>query len=321
MLACPLYKKDARRHRRCAAYTSRKISHVKQHIYRTHVQSPYCPRCGTTFERLCALNQHLMAVCTTGSFPEPDGITLQQRNALGRRVSPGLSLEGQWYAVFDIVCPGHPRPTSPYLDSELSEETFSALRLFFTGDVGVDIIYTTLARSGEWREGDEASLRDAISRGLGDLVDRWASLQSAEARAERLVERVVPTYNSSTGRSIPSTWIDSEYLHDSNSQHGTISSDATPSGGHMLVGQDSNSGYEPPQDSTPMEVGPGNTDGPGTAPVQIDLTDFNDTNHSVPILESVSDTEAQEPAILPHEDAALLEQLGNIDWLNVRWNA
>lgn len=97
---------------------------------------------------------------------------------LADRSSPHLTIAEQWFTVFDIVCPGQARPLSPYHDSEVSEVVFTELREFVTGTLGTEIVFSGLRQSVAFGPQIEASLREALSRGLGNLIDGWIMRRS-----------------------------------------------------------------------------------------------------------------------------------------------
>lgn len=84
-----------------------------------------------------------------------------------------MTIAEQWFVVFDIVCPGQAHPLSPYHDSEVSEVVFTDLREFVTGTSGVNIVFSELHQSVALGPQIETSLREALSRGLGNLIDGW----------------------------------------------------------------------------------------------------------------------------------------------------
>lgn len=121
--ACPFAKKDTTGHRTCYRYCLTRIRDVKQHLKRCHRMPEYCPRCSELFDDEERRNEHLRgASCEVGPPPQIEGISKAQQSQLGRRVASQMSEEDQWFTVFDILFPGHPRPRSPYMDWELSEQ-------------------------------------------------------------------------------------------------------------------------------------------------------------------------------------------------------
>lgn len=175
-LACPFAKKDPVRWRSCYRHELSKISYVKQHLYRAHLQPPYCHRCGRTYERQDDLSAHARSAtpCDVRSFATPEGLTAEQRQRLSERLSSKLSDEQRWYAVFEIVFPGHPRPGTPYVDPDMSED-LSSFR-------------DHIARHGarilvdEYRRIEGAcpsSLEATMQRGLEQISSSWLSLRSS----------------------------------------------------------------------------------------------------------------------------------------------
>lgn len=182
--ACPFFKKDPAKWRACHKHELRKISYVKQHLYRTHNAQPYCPICGEIFkayQREERLNQHLrLRECEPKTFEPPQGITWQQREQLSRRVPARLSEEEQWFMVFDIVFPGHPRPSTPYIHPDMSEDLSSYLE--FAATQGSRVLKRSFLRNAKsFSDGrfDEAALESLFRQGLDDLRRQWVSKQSS----------------------------------------------------------------------------------------------------------------------------------------------
>ncbi|KZL71831.1 hypothetical protein CT0861_10333 [Colletotrichum tofieldiae] len=115
-LACPFYKEDGRKHHKCLQLQLSRIRDVKQHLSRKHMQPHFCPSCGRTFRALEDQREHIrLRTCDNGNFLPPDGITQDQQKDLSARVDRKLQERDQWFAVWDIVFPGKPRPESPYV--------------------------------------------------------------------------------------------------------------------------------------------------------------------------------------------------------------
>lgn len=311
MLACPFYKKDPLRHWKCIGFASRKISYVKQHIYRSHEQPPYCPSCGTTFDNPDARDVHILAGCIRQPFTPLDGYTLQQRNALGQRVSSSLSLEDQWYAVFDIVCPGYPRPNSPYHDLEVSEALFSDLRLFFTSDAVAASILDNLRRSNRLHQVIDPPLRDALSQELGDLVDRWAvrrSGRTAHSVEGDILERL-PNLESLN----PSESIEVQPFSNARDLPDFASTTAISSIENDSVGVSSLS-----QVSMPLYASQASAIAPDILPDWPNFTDFDAPVHFPPTPESRSNITDQGSATISSDDSDWLAELEDMGWANTR---
>lgn len=174
-LACPFAKKDPVRWRSCYRHELSKISYVKQHLYRVHLQSLYCHRCGRTYERQDDLSEHMRSAtpCDVRSFAVPEGLTVEQRQRLSERLSSKLSDEQRWYAVFEIVFPGHPHPETPYVDPDMSED-LSSFRDHIARN-GARILVEEYRRV----EGTcPSSLETTMQRGLEQISSSWLSLRS-----------------------------------------------------------------------------------------------------------------------------------------------
>lgn len=182
-LACPFAKKDPVRWRSCYRHELTKISYVKQHLYRVHLLPPYCRRCGHAYEHEDALANHmrdLIPCAVRSDFAVPEGLTAAQRERLSERLSPKLSDEERWYAVFDIVFPDHrPRPATPYVDPDVSED-LASFRDHVARD-GARILVDAYRRA----EGDAGppSLAATMQRGLDEISSSWQALRSPTTTA------------------------------------------------------------------------------------------------------------------------------------------
>lgn len=115
ILACPFAKKDPIIHGRCHNYELREIKHVKQHLKRCHLIF-ICPRCKEGFPSQGLVNDHLLRGCKLRHLRDPDGMTPRQHETLNARTNHKVSLEEQWYFIWDVLFPGLPRPVTPYKD-------------------------------------------------------------------------------------------------------------------------------------------------------------------------------------------------------------
>ncbi|KAK3898010.1 hypothetical protein C8A05DRAFT_19329, partial [Staphylotrichum tortipilum] len=122
-LACPYYKMDPVRYYGCANLKKfRAIKTIKQHLARRH-SDIHCARCKTVFPNEPAHQRHLEEeVCLFKPWDLWDPlITPSQQKELGKR-SKGGSVREQWFAIWDIVFPGRPKPPSPYLGTGIPAE-------------------------------------------------------------------------------------------------------------------------------------------------------------------------------------------------------
>lgn len=127
-LACPFWKLDSQAHRPCFHRKCSRISDVKLHLSRKHKQPApdYCQRCWTAYESRGHKEDHLRDPlaqgCQYNPAARPVGIDNNMAAALHKKSNPSLSTEDQWFAIWDIVFPDEPRPSSPYINDSLSED-------------------------------------------------------------------------------------------------------------------------------------------------------------------------------------------------------
>ncbi|KAH6856683.1 hypothetical protein B0I37DRAFT_80626 [Chaetomium sp. MPI-CAGE-AT-0009] len=127
VLACPLWKADPSKHRRCFAFDLRRIRDVKQHLKRVHRPEHYCRRCSTIFKNRESLAQHVYnpAGLSCPISTQLDGISDDQQEQISKKSKRNLSEEQQWFVIWEILFPGRPRPTSAYREAGISEDLCS----------------------------------------------------------------------------------------------------------------------------------------------------------------------------------------------------
>ncbi|KAI0140368.1 hypothetical protein BJ166DRAFT_117006 [Pestalotiopsis sp. NC0098] len=124
LFACPFAKKDPIAHEHCNNYDLKEIKHVKQHLKRCHL-IVICPRCRTGFNSQDLLDEHLLPqVCEIRNGPDPEGMTQMQHNIIKPRMNHKISLEDQWYFIWDTLFPGITRPTTIYKEASISPTGF-----------------------------------------------------------------------------------------------------------------------------------------------------------------------------------------------------
>jgi hypothetical protein len=107
--ACPFYKHDPIRYRNrrtCPGPGWQTVHRMKEHLYRAHAQSIYCPRCYSMFDADIELSNHLRMQHCQVSAPQPlEGIDRETLQALRKR-SPALRLEeDKWRDVYSLLFP------------------------------------------------------------------------------------------------------------------------------------------------------------------------------------------------------------------------
>jgi len=180
--SCPYLKKDSVKHGECSKYMLSRIRDVKQHLGRRHQMPIYCPRCIKTFHDEDSRDEHNRNEdCERSTLGKPEGITKAQKEALGKKAQANQSQEQQWYGIFDILFPGHPRPESPYIDSALLRNAF--IYQSFLHSNGPRILSSVLENSGAvtwnpppYTQADEQVWREQVlAQAFQELFDRWAN--------------------------------------------------------------------------------------------------------------------------------------------------
>ncbi|KAF2826317.1 hypothetical protein CC86DRAFT_27981 [Ophiobolus disseminans] len=126
--ACPFFKHEPNRYRNrrtCPGPGWQTVHRMKEHLYRAHTQSIYCPRCYTMFDADVDLSNHLRSAQCHVSVPQPiEGIDRETLKALRKR-SPALRLEeDKWRDVYHLLFPDVAMEDipSPFYDSDSSTE-------------------------------------------------------------------------------------------------------------------------------------------------------------------------------------------------------
>lgn len=126
--ACPFYKHEPHRfrsRRTCPGPGWPTVHRMKEHLYRAHGQSIYCPRCYGTFDKENDLSNHLRSAQCSVTEPQPiDGID-RETLAILRKRSPAFRLEeDKWRDVYHLLFPevaleDIPSPCKFFVDSHL----------------------------------------------------------------------------------------------------------------------------------------------------------------------------------------------------------
>ncbi|KAK0713769.1 hypothetical protein B0T26DRAFT_718302 [Lasiosphaeria miniovina] len=187
LFACPFWKENSSQWRYCFRYRLRRIQDVKQHLRRVHAQSCHCVRCGHEFPCRQDRDSHYASAipCETRPFRRK-WLTDDQTESLKKKSNPKHTADQQWYAIWDVVFPDHPRrPDSPYLDGSLSED-LSSFRDFFLAE-GPSILRESIGPRSAMYE------RQALQLSLTQIYNQWAS-----ARGQSMLD---PDGDTSAGSS------------------------------------------------------------------------------------------------------------------------
>ncbi|KAK7427060.1 hypothetical protein QQZ08_006487 [Neonectria magnoliae] len=209
-LACPFYKHDPIRHRRCHTYMMKRISYVKQHLQRNHQQPIHCMVCMTVFDDEDRLFEHSRAQsCQVRPRDQrPDGMTPKQQKQLAVRANQKKSEAEQWYEIYTMLFPGADRPSSPYVSRDLSED-MSSFREFVEGQGG-KMIHDSLIKSLPGSMVEESLLRNLIHSAIRDIFPQWRSqslnynqgqIGSEAASEETEIDAASPNTDRTEGRS------------------------------------------------------------------------------------------------------------------------
>ncbi|KAF7536678.1 hypothetical protein G7054_g4346 [Neopestalotiopsis clavispora] len=205
--ACPFWKLDPNKHRACFNAKLLTSSRVKQHLSRSHTPRFYCQLCFAVFREESAQEQHVIQrSCTRVPGMILDGITPDQQLQLSRKPKLTLTEEERWYRIWDIVLPNHPRPESPYIDSQLSD-CCARFREHWQ-NMGPDILLAEIQSSGvtsTFALDDAArarTLRMILARGLDMIWESW-TLSSTTQQPGRVQLPDTPAYTQEHGSARP----------------------------------------------------------------------------------------------------------------------
>jgi hypothetical protein len=197
-LACPYWKWNPNKHRRCCKLTLKRIRDVKQHLHRRHTPESYCERCLFIFPNDQSHQDHIInALCRREPHAQLDGISHSQHRELCKKSNPAFTEENQWFAIWDILFPESERPFSAYIDSELSVD----LCLFreHWQNSGQDALLDVL-RSNQWvsmsAEELETQGRRILAEGLDRIYEDWLSSRSSVTTES---QSAASSANSSSG--------------------------------------------------------------------------------------------------------------------------
>jgi hypothetical protein len=176
-LACPYWKKDMSKHSNCCKFQLSRVRDVKLHLQRKHTPKEYCQRCQKTFADDHSLQAHItIGKCSRRDPTELNGISHGQSFQLRKKSQKNASAEEQWFAIWDILFPGHQKPSTVYVDTDLGE----IMRQFreHCEIQGPTMIAELVESDPEWLgfntiEEQRRILRRSIAQGIANLFDDW----------------------------------------------------------------------------------------------------------------------------------------------------
>ncbi|KAF2016678.1 hypothetical protein BU24DRAFT_207684 [Aaosphaeria arxii CBS 175.79] len=125
--ACPFYKHDPNQYnkRTCKGPGWPTVHRVKEHLYRNHAQSIYCPRCYEVFDSDGDLSTHLRSQpCEMSEHQPMEGIDRNKLETLRKRSIPGRLEEDKWRDTYQLLFPevAEADIPSPYYDCDSPSE-------------------------------------------------------------------------------------------------------------------------------------------------------------------------------------------------------
>jgi len=215
--ACPFAKAHPSKYGCCFSKILSRIRDVKQHLDRSHYPKFYCSRCSTIFSDEECHQQHVAN--PAGLFCPPcsqlDGITHEQRRQISRKSNPKQSVEQQWFALWDIVFPGRPRPDSPYQDANVSEELWSFRAHWETySEAILEREAQAMIDTGRWpgfqrlsAEERQSILRWFTREGFGLAWGEWVSTRPPLPGQSRIDGAMTAQYATPSGTSQPDSGV------------------------------------------------------------------------------------------------------------------
>lgn len=201
--ACPYLKKDQTRYRICASYKNTRIRDVKQHLKRYHEMPIYCSLCYQTFRQESVRDNHIQqGSCSVEIRTPPEGINALQRERLKKKVPASQTPEQQWYGIFEILFPGHPKPNSPYINSDRLQSAIG-YQEYILAD-GADLLTSFVARrlGSNYTHEFPILLRAILREGMGLVFDQYSfpigTNGSGEIAGTRRMLAIEPTTSSMT---------------------------------------------------------------------------------------------------------------------------
>ena len=129
-LACPFYKRYPEEFHECGCKDYENTSRIKQHLTKRHRQPNLCPSCHREFRDYAVMANHIRERnCETRPQETVFCVSQRQEEQLKSR-STHKTNEERWYAIFKILFPGDPLPSSPYLDADVSRDINLVIELF-----------------------------------------------------------------------------------------------------------------------------------------------------------------------------------------------
>ncbi|KAH8742452.1 hypothetical protein F5883DRAFT_670235 [Diaporthe sp. PMI_573] len=88
------------KHKACLTQRLLTVDDVKEHMWTSHRRPNFCPICKETFDTMRARDDYIHR-----ESPTFEGLTDGQIQQIARQKYSSSSMESQWYALWEIICP------------------------------------------------------------------------------------------------------------------------------------------------------------------------------------------------------------------------
>ncbi|KAF2268933.1 hypothetical protein CC78DRAFT_575476 [Lojkania enalia] len=177
--ACPFFKHDSNRYRNrrtCPGPGWPTVHRMKEHLYRSHAQPIFCPRCYSMFDSDGDLSNHLRHHPCEISAPQPiDGIDRETLKLLRKR-SPALRLEeDKWRDTYKLLFPDVPETDipSPYYETDSPTEESRRFRRELLARIQHELFTTAEQASGPVEQNMLRQVAGIIQRCENELLDEF----------------------------------------------------------------------------------------------------------------------------------------------------
>ncbi|KAF2464638.1 uncharacterized protein BDR25DRAFT_95944 [Lindgomyces ingoldianus] len=174
--ACPFYKHDPNRYRNrrtCPGPGWPTVHRMKEHLYRSHAQPIFCPRCYATFDSDNDYAAHARTTPCQVSVPQPiEGIDRETLKSIRKR-SPAMRLEeDKWRDTYHVLFPDVQEADipSPYYDSDSPSEESRRFRRELLSRIRNELFVTAERETGPVQQDLLRQVAGIIQRCEGDLL-------------------------------------------------------------------------------------------------------------------------------------------------------
>lgn len=163
--ACPFYV-----HNGDDCYTGyKRISDLRQHLYRKHLRPPYCHTCGLAFKTKANLKAHIQEQDCQPRNTSPPGISKEQEERIHRTSNSGRKTSTQrWFEIWKILFPDSELP--PLSRIEIKSSWFSMrVNDMIHKYQDSQMMLKFMERSSLPERSDSTQLKDMVSKILQDF--------------------------------------------------------------------------------------------------------------------------------------------------------